>query len=96
MKAALDYANSHNLIPGVTFSYATSTVINSAVLAGYKPSGHAWRRWRLLFPEQWKYQRNSHQNFVAGGGAYLGICAGAYAGAAGVDGMYDSWGVAPT
>lgn len=36
------------------------------------------------------------KNFVAGGGAYLGICAGAYAGAAGVDGMYDSWGVAPT
>jgi glutamine amidotransferase-like uncharacterized protein len=95
IKTALDYANANSLVPGVTFTYATSTVINSAVLSSYDvlamPGGSSGRS----YINSGSISSSAIKNFVANGGGYLGICAGAYAGSYYVDGMYYGWGVAP-
>ena len=95
LETALKYDNANNAIPGVSFTYATSTVINSATLAGYNvlimPGGDGGS----LYLGSSSISGTAIKNFVANGGGYLGICAGAYAGANYVSGDYYGWGVAP-
>ena len=95
LETALKYDNANNVIPGVSFTYATSTVINSATLAGYNvlimPGGDGGS----LYLGSSSISGTAIKNFVANGGGYLGICAGAYAGANYVSGDYYGWGVAP-
>ena len=95
LETALKYDNTHNVIPGVNFTYATSTVINAATLAGYNvlimPGGDGGS----LYLGSSSISGTAIKNFVANGGGYLGICAGAYAGANYVSGDYYGWGVAP-
>ncbi len=95
IETALAYANAHNLIPGIHFTYATSTVINSAVLTGYNllamPGGDGGK----YYLSSSSISGTAIKNFVANGGGYLGICAGAYAACNYVNGYYYGWGVAP-
>lgn len=95
MKTALDYANANNLVPGVTFTYATSTSITSAILSAYDvlamPGGDGGK----YYLGSSSISASAIKNFVSNGGGYLGICAGAYSGSYYVDGMYYGWGVAP-
>ncbi len=95
LKTALSYANSNNLLNGVQFTYGTSTVINAATLSGYDvlymPGGSGG--WYYL--NYGNIDGTAIKNFVANGGGYLGICAGAYAAVANVDGWYSGWGIAP-
>ncbi len=95
LKTALDYANTHNLIPGIHFTYATSTVINSATLAGYNLLAMPGGDGGSLYLGSSSINGAAIKNFVSNGGGYLGICAGAYAGSNYVDGRYNGWGVAP-
>ncbi|MGA2675377.1 MAG: BPL-N domain-containing protein [Methanobacterium sp.] len=95
LETALQYDDTHNVIPNVNFSYATSTVINAATLAGYNvlimPGGDGGS----LYLGSSSISGTAIKNFVANGGGYLGICAGAYAGSNYVSGDYYGWGVAP-
>jgi glutamine amidotransferase-like uncharacterized protein len=95
LETALNYANTHNLTPGIHFTYATSTVINSAVLAGYNLLAMPGGDGGSLYLGSSSINGAAIKNFVANGGGYLGICAGAYAGSNYVDGRYNGWGVAP-
>lgn len=95
MKTALEYANSHNLIPGIQFTYATSTVINSAILASYDVLNMPGGSGGANYLNSGSISASAIKSFVSSGKGYIGICAGAYAGAARVDGMYNGWGVAP-
>lgn len=95
IKRALDYANTNNVINGVVFSYATSTVINQAALAGYNLLAMPGGSGGAYYLDSGSISGSAIRNFVANGGGYLGICAGAYAAAAHTDGWYDGWGVAP-
>jgi glutamine amidotransferase-like uncharacterized protein len=95
LKTALTYANNNNLLNGIQFTYGTSTVINAATLSGYDvlymPGGSGG--WYYL--NYGNIDGTAIKNFVANGGGYLGICAGAYAAVANVDGWYSGWGIAP-
>ncbi len=95
LETALKYDDTNNVIPGVNFSYATSTVINAATLSGYNvlimPGGDGGS----LYLGSSSISGTAIKNFVANGGGYLGICAGAYAGADYVNGDYYGWDVAP-
>ncbi|MCE5213999.1 MAG: BPL-N domain-containing protein [Methanobacterium sp.] len=95
LKTALNYANTNNLLSGIQFTYGTSTVINAATLSGYDvlymPGGSGG--WYYL--NSGNIDGTAIKNFVANGGGYLGICAGAYAAVATVDGWYSGWGIAP-
>ena len=95
LKTALDYANANNLIPGVQFTYATSTVINSATLSGYDVLNMPGGSGGYYYLHSSKISTSAIKNFVANGGGYLGICAGAYAAVANVDGWYSGMGIAP-
>lgn len=95
LKTALDYANANNLIPGVQFTYATSTVINSATLAGYDVLNLPGGDGGYYYLHSSKISISAIKSFVANGGGYLGICAGAYAAVANVDGWYSGMGLAP-
>ncbi|MBC7119111.1 MAG: DJ-1/PfpI family protein [Methanobacteriaceae archaeon] len=78
----------------VKFTYATSTVITSSVLASYDvlvmPGGTSGRSY-LRNPN---ISSSAIKSFVNNGGGYLGICAGAYAASVAVDGYYSGWGLA--
>ncbi len=91
----LNTANSKHLVPGYNFTYATSTIINSAILSPYDvlamPGGTAGSS----YISSNSISGTAIKNFVASGKGYLGICAGAYAGSYYVNGMYYGWGVAP-
>lgn len=93
LKSALAKANSNNLVKGVTFSYATSTKLTSAILSKYNllmmPGGSGGSVYLNTI------SKSVIQNFVKNGGGYLGICAGAYAATARTDGHYNGWGIAP-
>ncbi len=79
---------------GVKFTYATSTVITSSILASYDvlvmPGGTSG----LSYLRNPNISASAIKSFVSNGGGYLGICAGAYAASIGVDGYYDGWGLA--
>jgi glutamine amidotransferase-like uncharacterized protein len=96
-KASLDAANAKGYVPGVSFTHATSAVVDAAKLAGVNV---------LLMPggdSGWSYLTNKSisgaaiKKLVQGGGGYVGTCAGAYAGSAQTVGyaQYTGWGVAP-
>jgi glutamine amidotransferase-like uncharacterized protein len=95
LETALQYDDTNNVIPGVNFTYATSTVINAATLAGYNvlimPGGDGGS----LYLGSSSISGTAIKNFVANGGGYLGICAGAYASADYVSGDYYGWDLAP-
>ncbi len=95
IETALKTANSKHLVPGYNFTYATSTVINTAKLAPYDvlamPGGDAGS----AYINSSSINGTAIKNFVASGKGYLGICAGAYSGAYYVNYMYYGWGVAP-
>jgi len=78
----------------VKFTYATSTVITSSVLASYDvlvmPGGTSGSSY-LRNPN---ISSSAIKSFVNNGGGYLGICAGAYAASVAVDGYYSGWGLA--
>jgi glutamine amidotransferase-like uncharacterized protein len=95
LETALNYANTHNLVPGYHFTYATSTVINAATLAGYNLLAMPGGDGGSLYLGSSSISGTAIKNFVANGGGYLGICAGAYAAANYVTGDYYGWGIAP-
>lgn len=91
----LEQANTMNTTPNIEFIYNTSDVINRNILAPYDV---------LVMPggTGGSYYLNSEningkdiQEFVAQGKGYVGICAGAYSGAAYTKDWYYGWGVAP-
>ncbi len=93
----LDYANQEGLIPGYRFNYTVSTTINPGSLESMDvlimPGGDDYisddnRTIASIDPD-------SVLNFVKNGGGYVGICAGAFAGANYTQGFYRGWGVAP-
>lgn len=95
IKNALNYANTYNIIPGVTFTYSTSTVINSATLTPYNLLAMPGGNGGYYYLNSGSISSTAIKNFVYNGGGYLGICAGAYAAAQYTDGWYNGWGVAP-
>jgi glutamine amidotransferase-like uncharacterized protein/uncharacterized protein YpmS len=92
---ALKITDTENLVPGYYFTYATSTIINAAILASYDvlamPGGTAGSD----YLSSNSISGTAIKNFVASGKGYLGICAGAYSGSYYVNDMYHAWGVAP-
>ena len=92
---ALDYANTNSVIAGVVFSYATSTIINTATLTGYDVLAMPGGDGGYDYLNSASISASAIKNFVASGKGYLGICAGAYAAAAHTDNYYDGWGIAP-
>ncbi len=98
IKTALDSSNANNLVPGYYFTYNTSTIIDSTVLASYDvlamPGGNDY----ITSYEGTtidSINADAIKNFVASGKGYLGICAGAFAGANNTANCYNGWGVAP-
>ena len=93
LKTALSSANTNNLVSGVTFSYSTATTLTSTLLSAYNvlimPGGSGGSVYLNYI------SKSVIQNFVKNGGAYIGICAGAYAAAAHTNKYYDGWGIAP-
>jgi glutamine amidotransferase-like uncharacterized protein len=94
-KQTLDYANSSNMVPGFRFSYATTSIISSQNLSSYDllimPGGDGGR----YYLDSGNISGSAIRSFVANGGGFIGVCAGAYAACSHVDGWYDGWGIAP-
>lgn len=95
IKNGLDTANANNLVPGYHFSYATSTTITSAKLAGYDVLAMPGGSDGSYYVSSSSISGTAIKSFVSNGGGYLGICAGAYSGVKAVSGYYNGWGVAP-
>lgn len=97
IESVLDSANK-NLVQGYKFTYTTTKTINSAVLSSYD---------LLVMPGGYDYIINydgktidsidadAVKNFISSGKGYLGICAGAFAGAKYTENCYYGWGIAP-
>lgn len=96
--SVLDYANTNNLAPGYYFTYQTTNTINDATLASYDvlamPGGEDY-----ITSYEGKtidgIDPTAIKNFVKNGKGYLGICAGAFAGAYYTKDCYYGWAVAP-
>ena len=75
----LNDSNNQNISAKNKFVYNTSSVINSNTLSGYDvlimPGGEA-----ADYLSNDEIDSNSIKQFVSSGKAYIGICAGAYAG----------------
>jgi len=95
IKRALDYANTNGVIADVIFSYATSTVINSATLTGYNVLAMPGGSGGYDYLHSSSISGTAIRNFIASGKGYIGICAGAYSAASHTDYYYDGWGIAP-
>ncbi len=95
IKTSLKTANSKKLVPGYTFTYATTTKVNSAVLSGYDVLAMPGGTSGYNYLHSSSISGTAIKNFVKNGKGYLGICAGAYSGAYQVYGYYYGWGVAP-
>jgi len=95
IKSTLNYINSHNSVPNVRFTYATSSYINSATLSSYDvlimPGGTSGKS----YLGNSKIKGADIKKFVSSGKGYVGICAGSYAASYNVDGYYYGWGIAP-
>jgi glutamine amidotransferase-like uncharacterized protein len=95
LKTILSNANSNNLVSGVKFTYTTTTKIISSILSGYDvlimPGGDGG----YYYLNSGSISASAIKSFVANGGGYIGICAGAYAAVTSVDGRYNGWGIAP-
>lgn len=94
IKTSLKSANTNNLVPGYVFTYATSTVINSATLSGYDvlvmPGGSSG----YDYMHSSEISASAIKKFVSSGHGYVGICAGAYAGSYRVIDYYYGWDLA--
>ncbi|HEY0196565.1 MAG TPA: BPL-N domain-containing protein [Methanobacterium sp.] len=95
IKTSLKTANTKKLVPEYTFTYATSTVINSATLSGYDLLAMPGGTSGYNYMHSGSISATAIKNFVKSGKGYLGICAGAYAGSYQVYGYYYGWGLAP-
>ncbi len=95
IETSLEIADAENLVPGYNFTYATSTVINSATLAPYDVLAMPGGTSGADYLSSSTINGTAIKNFVASGKGYLGICAGAYSGSYYVNDMYYAWGVAP-
>ncbi len=99
IKTGLDSANAHNLVQGYHFTYATSTIINSARLSGYDVLAMPGGADGDYYVHSSSISGTAIRNFVSSGKGYLGICAGAYSGVKQVvssyHGNYNGWAVAP-
>lgn len=95
IKTSLNTANSKKLVPGYTFTYGTSTVINSATLSGYDVLAMPGGTSGYNYMHSSAISATAIKNFVKSGKGYLGICAGAYAGTYRVYEYYYGWGLAP-
>ncbi len=97
-KNILDLSNQKNLVPGYNFSYSTSNIINSTTLQSYNvlvmPGGNDYIT-NYNGTTIASIDPNAIRNFVNNGGGYVGICAGAFAGAYYTKDCYYGWGVAP-
>ena len=95
IETSLEIADAENLVPGYNFTYATSTVINSATLAPYDVLAMPGGTSGADYLSSSSISGTAIKNFVASGKGYLGICAGAYSGSYYVNDLYYAWGVAP-
>ncbi len=95
IKTSLNSANTNHLVPGYTFTYATSTVINSATLSGFDVLAMPGGSSGYDYLHSSAISGTAIKNFVASGKGYLGICAGAYSGSYLVYEYYYGWAVAP-
>ena len=90
----LNDSNNQNISANNTILYNTSSVINSNTLSGYDvlimPGGEA-----ADYLSNDDIDGNSIKEFVSSGKAYIGICAGAYAGSNYIIGQQAGWGLAP-
>ncbi len=90
----LNDSNNQNISANNRFVYNTSTVINSKTLSGYDvlimPGGEA-----ADYLSNDDINGDSIKKFVSSGKAYIGICAGAYAGSNYIIGQQAGWGLAP-
>jgi glutamine amidotransferase-like uncharacterized protein len=86
--------NNQNVSAKNKFVYNTSSVINSNTLSGYDvlimPGGEA-----ADYLSNDDIDGNSIKQFVSSGKAYIGICAGAYAGSNYITDQQAGWGLAP-
>ncbi|HTX61329.1 MAG TPA: BPL-N domain-containing protein [Methanobacterium sp.] len=95
IKTSLNRANTNELATGYNFTYATSTVINSATLSGYDVLAMPGGSSGYDYMHSSDISATAIKNFVASGKGYVGICAGAYAGSYRVYDYYYGWGLAP-
>jgi glutamine amidotransferase-like uncharacterized protein len=90
----LNDSNNQNISANNKFVYNTSTIINSTTLSGYDvlimPGGEA-----LDYLSNDDINGDSIKQFVSNGNAYIGICAGAYAGSNYITEQQAGWGLAP-
>jgi glutamine amidotransferase-like uncharacterized protein len=90
----LNASNNENISSNNKIIYNTSSVINSETLSGYDvlimPGGEA-----ADYLANDDIDGNSIKQFVSSGKAYIGICAGAYAGSNYITGQQSGWGLAP-
>ena len=90
----LNDSNTQNVSAKNKFIYNTTSVINSNTLSGYDvlimPGGEA-----ADYLSNDEIDGNSIKQFVSSGKAYIGICAGAYAGSNYITGQQAGWGLAP-
>ena len=90
----LNASNNENISSNNKILYNTSSVINSKTLSGYDvlimPGGEA-----ADYLANNDIDGNSIKQFVSSGKAYIGICAGAYAGSNYITGQQSGWGLAP-
>lgn len=88
----LNDSNNQNISVNNTILYNTISVINSNTLSGYDvlimPGGEA-----ADYLSNNEIDDNSIKEFVSSGKAYIGICAGAYAGSNYITGQQEGWGV---
>ena len=94
VEGTLNDSNNQNISANNTIIYNTSSVINSNTLSGYDvlimPGGEA-----ADYLSNDDIDGNSIKEFVSSGKAYIGICAGAYAGSNYITGQQAGWGLAP-
>jgi len=90
----LNDSNNQNISANNKFVYNTSSVINSNTLSGYDvlimAGGEA-----ADYLSNDEIDANSIKKFVSSGKAYIGICAGAYAGSNYITDQQAGWGLAP-
>ncbi len=80
----------------IKFDYNTTDVIDAATLANYNVLYMSGGQGGEQYVDSENINSDAIRNFVASGNGYVGICAGAYAGANYTDGLYyNGWGIAP-
>ena len=93
IKDTLNESNNQNISANNKIIYNTTSVVNSDTLSGYDvlimPGGEA-----ADYLSNDDINGTSIKQFVSSGKAYIGICAGAYAGSNYITGQQAGWGLA--